>query len=305
MNVKRIGLFSLLAMLVGSSVAQAAAVPVKVNLAALRCVQNYELAAKDDDQIYLTVAGVAKGAEVSKRLPDSGTMEANPKKQPVEDKKPVALWEGELGDGEFALLTVTLYHGKGDDAAKAFSGKLAEAAKGVAEHSKKTLTADEAKNLAAATLKAQQELVTKVKESLSREKSTDHFGGMFNVLVWNNNGTLVKRLDPVGLTFGEHFGTDEKVYSKIKYTRKNVLVQDGEEYYPQEFPPITEDKKTIRVKMLESEYVKQEGKPRPTRNVADYLADLQVLAGDKPVEWKLGGENIGPSQVHMWWEFAE
>ena len=46
-----------------------------------------------------------------------------------------------------------------------------------------------------------------------------------------------------------------------------------------------------------------EGKKK--KNVTDYLADLQVSAGGKPVEWKLGGENVGPTQTHMWWDFAE
>ena len=60
---------------------------------------------------------------------------------------------------------------------------------------------------------------------------------------------------------------------------------------------------TVRVKMLENEFV-QDGE-RKKKNVSDYLADVQVLAGGKPTEWKLGGENIGPSQTHMWWEYAE
>ena len=68
-------------------------------------------------------------------------------------------------------------------------------------------------------------------------------------------------------------------------------------------PPITEDKQTVRVKMLETEYFDDAGKKK--RNVTDYLADLQVSAGGKPLEWKLGGENVGPTQTHMWWDFAE
>jgi hypothetical protein len=82
-----------------------------------------------------------------------------------------------------------------------------------------------------------------------------------------------------------------------------VLVADGEEWFPQELPPITEDKQTVRVKMLETEYFDEGG--RKKRNVTDYLADLQVSAGGKPLEWKLGGENVGPTQTHMWWDFAE
>ena len=310
MNVQRNGgrrLTGLVAALFGlvAGSALAAPIPVKVDLTSLRCIGNYEALAKDDDQVYLTVAGVAKGADVAKRVPESGTIPANDKKPPVTDKQPVTLWEGELADGEFALLSVALYQGKGDDAAKAFDKQIADATKGVAERSKKTLTAAEGKALAANTVKAQQGVVQKVKDSLSRDKKTDHFGGLFNVLVWNDGGKLVKRLDPVGLTFGEHFGTDEKIYSKIKYTRNNVKVPDEEgQWFPQVFPPVSEDKLTARVKMLETEYFKNEA-GRRTRNVTDYLADIQVSAGGKPQEWKLGGEHIGPSQTHLWWEWAE
>jgi hypothetical protein len=249
------------------------------------------------------VSGVAKGADVSKRIPESGTTEVNTKKPAVDDKKPVTLWEGQLDDGEFAVVTVALYQGKGDDAAKGFEKQIEDAAKSVAARSKKTLKADEVKALATALVKAEQGVVTKVHDTLSRAKDTDHFGGLFNIIVVNDGGKLVKRLDPVGLTFGEHFGINEKIYSKIKYTRKNVLMPDGDEWYPQELPPITEDKRTVRVKMLENEYV-QEGE-RKKKNTTDYLADIQVSARGKPVEWKLGGENVGPTQTHMWWDFAE
>jgi hypothetical protein len=128
---------------------------------------------------------------------------------------------------------------------------------------------------------------------------------MFNVLLWNN-GKLEKRLDPVGLTAGEHYGNDEKTYTKIKYTRNNVAVKDeNDEYFPQVMPPISEDKQTVRVKMLETERVKVEGRAVPARNVTDYLADIKVEAGGKPVEWKLAGENVGPSEIHMYWDWAE
>ena len=307
MNVKpsRLILGAFAAVFAAFSGTDAFAAPekVKVDMTYLRCIQNYAPTPKEDDQVYLMVSGIAKGAEVSKRIPESGTTEANTKKPPVDDKKPVTLWEGELNDGEFAVVTVALYQGKGDDAAKGFDKQLQDAAKGVAERSKKSIKADEVKTLAAALVKAEQGAVTKVQYSLSRAKKTDHFNGLFNVIVLNDGGKIVKRLDPVGLTFGEHFGTNEKLYSKIKYTRKNVLVADGEEWFPQELPPITEDKQTVRVKMLENEYIEEDG--RKKKNVTDYLADVQVSAGGKPAEWKLGGENVGPTQTHMWWDFAE
>ena len=295
----------------GAATAGAAPVPVKVSVTNLRCIQTYAVNAKEDDQVYLTVSGVAKGAEVARRVPESGTLPANTKTQPVSEKEPLALWEGELADGEFALVTVALFQGKGDEpAGKAFAGKLDEAAKGVAERSKKTLaSADELKALAAATQKAQHAVATTAKEALARDKNTDHFGGLFNVVVWNNNGTLVKRLDPLGLTFGEHYGNDAKAYTKIKWTRNNVLAADPDgQFYPKEMPPVSEDKLTIRVKMLENDYFKNE-KGRNVKNTTDYLADVQVAAAGQPVPWALGKEVINPateqSKIHMFWEWAE
>ena len=316
MNVKRRNFLLGLAAVVmagvmgtGNAAALAAPVQVKVNMPYLRCIGAFA-GQRQDDQVYVVVTGVAKGAEVNRRIPEKDTFKANTKEPAIEEEKPATLWEGELADGEFALLTVVLFQGKGDDAAKAFLTKLNDAAKGAAGLDKKTLaSADELKALAAAAQKAQREVVTKVKETLSREKETDHYGGLFNVLVWNNNGTVVKRLDPVGLTFGEHRGNNEKIYTKIKYTRNNVNVKDpsDDSYYPQEMPPITEDKHTVRVKMLETEYVTitRGGKERKARNVTDYLADVQVLVNGKPVEWKLGGENLGQMQIQHYWDFAE
>jgi hypothetical protein len=284
----------------------ASAVPVKIVMPNLRCIQNYQVPAKEDDSAYMIVTGVAKGADVNKHIPESGTLVSNAKKPPITEKEPATLWEGDLGDGEFAYITVTLYQGKGEDAAKKFQQQLEAAEKAVAERSKKTITADEAKKLAADTLKAEQGVVTKVHDTLSREKNTDHYGGLFNILVRNEGGKIVKRLDPVGLTFGEHFGTDLKIYTKIKWTRNNVMSADKDgEFYNEQLKPISDDKQIVRVKMLETESVKVEGRTVPLRNVTDYLADIQVVAGGKPQEWKLGGENVGPTDVHMYWDFAE
>src|SRR5688572_30753705 len=118
MNVRTSGVLGGLLGVLIASVAAAAPVPVKVNLSNLRCIQNYQVSVKDDDPVYLTVNGVAKGADVAKRIPETGTTPANSKKPAITEDKPMTLWEGELADGEFALLTVTLFQGKGDDAAK-------------------------------------------------------------------------------------------------------------------------------------------------------------------------------------------
>ena len=303
------GVLAAVALLAAASAptAQAAPLPVEVNLTALHAIQTYALDEKEDDQVYLLVSGVAGGKDVDQRVPKEGALAANVKKPPVAKKQPLPLWKGEIADGEFALLTVVLMHGKGTDAAKLkeFAGARAAAEKTVAERSKKTLAEGDLKKLAEATVKAQQGVLKDIKKTFSRDKNTDHFGGLFNIILWNNNGKLVKRLDPVGLTFGEHYGTDEKIYTKLKYTRPNVLVQDdGGEWSQVQLEPLSEDQKTIRVKMLETEFFK---KPQgePIRNTTDYLAELQVTAGGKVALWELAGEQVGPGALHTYWDWAE
>lgn len=288
--------------------AQADPIPVSLDLTALRAVQTYALDKKATDDVYVVVSGVAAGQPVHKRLPEKETWKAAPKNYPIAPNKEgsaVKLWEGKLNDGEFALLTVTLYHGTGKDAGpvKAFQDKLAAATKDAA--GKKTLTQADFKALHTSTLKAHREVVKNVKETLSREKKTDHFGGQFTVLLWNDGGKLVKRLDPVGLTFGEHYGTDVKVYSKLKYTRPNVFTQDDAgEWAQEQLAPLNEETEDeVRVKMLETEYVGPADSPQ--RNVTDYVLDVRVTANGKPVKWELNGEQPGPSDVHTYWDYAE
>ena len=157
-----------------------------------------------------------------------------------------------------------------------------------------------------AAVKAQQELITKVKDTFSREKKTDHYGGLFNVLVRNDNGKIVKRLDPVGLTFGEHYGTDAKIYTKLKFTRTNVFEQDpdNQEWYETQYGPLNDEEDAVRVKMLETEYIKT-AEGDANKKVTDYLADIKVYQGDKALKWATGGEHPGPGTLHNWWEFAE
>ena len=290
--------------------ADAAPTAVKIEIPIIRAIQLNSMpkgGAEGEDDLYLVVTGVAKGQELTKRLPDQGTIKIAPKKPAFSADKPAVLWEGELNDGEFAYVTVLLMNGEGKDAAKLkeFQGKLDAAAKKVAERSKKTITTEDSDKIVEQTLKAQQEVVTKVKDTFSREKKTDHYGGLFNVLVWNNGGKIVKRLDPVGLTFGEHYGIDAKVYTKLKYTRPNVLDKDDAgDWNEVQFPPIDDDKpEVVRVKMLENEYV-QDGEQK-LRKTTDYLVDVRVTAAGKPLEWELGGEQTGPGTLHTYWEYAE
>ena len=287
-----------------ASVAAAAPIPVKVDLSALRAIQQYTMKEGAEDDVYVVVTGVANGQAVNKRLPDTGTMKASPKKPPVTPNTPKTLWEGKLEDGEFVFLQVLLMHGNGKDQAKlkGFQDKLAAAVKG--GQGKKTITSDEFDTLLADAVKGQQEVVTKVKETFSREKNTDHYGGLFNVMVWNSGGKITKRVDPVGLTFGEHYGVDPKIYTKLKYTRPNVLVQDdGGDWNEMQLAPVSDEEDMVRVKMLETEYIK--GGDNLVKKTTDYLVDVMVTAEGKPLTWELGGENTGPGTLHTYWEYAE
>jgi hypothetical protein len=297
------------ALLLGAAAADAAPVPVKVEIPIVRPIQTYNLGQNGqqaEDEIYLLASGVAAGEEFHKRLPEQGTVKTAPK-NPAFDGKPVTVWEGNLNDGEFAYVTVVLMQGAGKDDAKVkeFQGKLDAAARTVPERAKKAATTEETDKIVEQTLKAQQEVVAKVKDTFSREKNTDHFGGLFNLLVWNNGGKITKRLDPVGLTFGEHYGVDAKIYTKLKYTRANVLEKDKAGGWNEvQFAPVDEDNpEVVRVKMLENEYVKQGD--QSIKKTTDYLVDVKVTAGGKVQTWELGDEQTGPGTLHTYWNYAQ
>lgn len=313
-------LSALLTVALAAPAARAAAIPVKVDLTFLRALKTYAIDPRADDEAYLLVTGIAKGQELALgRHPKEGAWAAGPKKPAVTDKEPVNLWQGELNDGEFAQLTITLLNGKAspdDPKIKEFLDRMAAADKSVAEtRGKMTLTADDFKKLSADTLKAHQDVIIKVSEVLSRDAGTDHFAGQFTLLLWNDGTKIVKRLDPVGLTYGEHYGSNQvKLYTKLKLTLKDVMVQDDQgQWFPTQLNPVSDDKTTVRVKMLENEYVPY--KDRKLKNVTDYLADIQVrdMTGGgegKPLEWTLGGE-VKPEDskratpVHTYWNWAE
>jgi len=283
------------------------AVPVSVDLTRLLAIQTYALEDKAADDAFLVVTGVEKGKEMQfGKLPINGTWKIDPQKPAIEPEKPLTLWKGDLGDGEFAMLTVTLFQGKGDDATvKAFVEKKAQAEKAVAGRNAEKLTAEQFKALAAETLKAHRSVIKDIKQIVGgREKNTDHYGGQFTLLLWNNGGKITKRLDPVGLTFGEHKGIDVKTYTKIKRTRRNVMMKDDAgEWYEEELLMLNDEEDAVRVKMLDTEYLKADDKE--AKNVTDYLAELKVNADGKSTRWRLGGENPGESDIHVWWDWAE
>lgn len=290
----------------GAAWSHAAAVPVTVNCTSVIDIQSFNLGEDATDQAYLLVTGDAAGKQIDERVPKTGTWTVGPKKIPVDAKHPVELWKGELDEGQYAVFTVTLLQGKGDDALnKKYLEALSAAEQKVPGRDAKTLaSAADLKKLAEGKLKADQSVVTKIKDFYSRDKKTDHFGGQFTVILWNNGGKILKRLDPVGLTFGEHNGTDIKIYSKLKLTRTNVFLKNEQnEWEELQVEPVSDDNHEIRVKELETEYVKQNG--QNLRHVTDYLVGIDVLANEKPLEWSTEDEVTGVDPIHTYWQFAD
>jgi hypothetical protein len=286
----------------------AGAEEVSIEVPNLRCIQTFTIGENKTDDVYFLVNGVAQGKAFDNRIPDKGTLKAAAKMMPISAKKnPQTLWKGDLADGEFAFVTVSLFQVNPDakNPIKPYTDALVKALAGVEARSKKTLASkDEFKALAVDTHKAQKNLVVGIKKLLSRELGTDHYGGLFNILVWNHGGQIMKRLDPVGLTFGEHYGTDVKIYTKLKYTLDNVLYQDTNgEWFAYQLGPVSDDEFTIRPKCLETEVVMVNGKK--VRNVTDYLFDVQVNVKGKAIRWELAGEMPGETIVHDYWNWAE
>ncbi|HET6248187.1 MAG TPA: hypothetical protein VFE47_10860 [Tepidisphaeraceae bacterium] len=320
MNLRIRGVLASVALLAGAaSAAFAAPVPVSVDLTSLHAIQKYNLDDKADDTVFCLVNGVAAGKEFQTRFPEAGkTWTAAQKKLAVAEDHPVNLWKGELNDGEFAIVTVSVFQGDGKDAAllDKYESSIVAAEKKTPEADKKTLTLGDFKALggvleagkpfAVGTLvKNEQAVITKIKNTFSRAKKTDHYSGLFNIVVWNDGTAVRKRLLPVGLTFGEQFGVDEKIYTKLKFTRDNVFVKDDKgEWGTDQLAPLSDDEKTIHVKMLETESIKA-ADGTASRKTTDYLADIQVAIKGAPVKWKLEGEETGVDDIHRYWHYAD
>ncbi|HSZ57402.1 MAG TPA: hypothetical protein VK797_17190 [Tepidisphaeraceae bacterium] len=307
MKVRSLSLVSLFTTAMLAGVSRAAAIPVSVDVSSIYSIQTYNVGEKAVDQTHLLVDGVAAGKAIDARFPQSGTWPAAPKQQPIENGKPLEIWKGELDDGQYAVVTISLMQGKGENAAlnKQFTGKLTAAASPA--WSKPTLASDdEMKKVATDTLKANKSVVTKIKDLYSREKNTDHFGGQFTLVVWNHGGKLMKRVDPVGLTFGEDNGVDVKIYSKLKLTRNNVIAKNEKGQWEMvQLEPTNDDSTEIRVKALETEMIPQPG-GNPVRHVTDYLIGLQVLGPDgKPVTWTTEDQQNNEDNIHVYWNYAD
>lgn len=300
----------LLAVLLVASAAQAAGVPVTVDATSIRAIQTYTMGRNATDQVYLLVTGSATGKPIDQRIPSGDqTLTAGPKEPAINPDKPITLWKGDLDTSQYLLLTVTLMQGKGADQArnKQFLSEIQSADKSVPEFGQPTLaSADDLKKLAEGIVKAQQGVIKNIKKIYSREMKTDHYGEQFTLIVWNHNGKLEKRLDPVGLTFGQHYGNDEKIYTKLKNTRNNVLVKDAQgQWGEQQMEPLNDDQTAVRVKGLETEWVKQPT-GNPIRHVTDYLVEIKVLGPEnKPLGWSTEDEVTGIDPIHTYWHYAD
>src|SRR5689334_13901498 len=87
----------------------ARATPVEVDLTNLRLIQPYDIkGAEADDSAYLLINGVAQGKEFTAKVPNDKPWTVGKKKPVANTKEPVTLWKGDLADGQFAFLSVTL-----------------------------------------------------------------------------------------------------------------------------------------------------------------------------------------------------
>lgn len=295
------------AAVVGAGFASAAAVPVEVDLTSVVAIQTYNVGETATDQAYVVALATQDGKTQVQRFPQSGAWTAAPKQQPVDASKPVALWKGTIEDGHYAVVSVVLMQGDGKDEAKikGLESQLESAEKGAL--AKPTLASGEdVKKLAADVIKAQQGVISKIKDTFSREKKTDHYGALGTIILWNNKGKIVKRLDPVGLTFGEHNGLDVKIYSKLKNTRNNVISKNEKGQWEMvQFEPTSDDSTEVRVKGLETEYIPQPGGANPLRHTTDYLMGLSVKANGKALTWTVEDQQNNLDQVHVYWNFAD
>ncbi|MEX2212919.1 MAG: hypothetical protein WD768_02250 [Phycisphaeraceae bacterium] len=284
--------------------ARAAAIDVKVDVPALRCIQTSAVGEGKTDEVYLLVTGIASGKAFSAQLPEGKTLKSSPKQTPIDDKTAITLWQGKLEDGQFVVVTAVLMAGTKADG-KAYFEKKAAADKALGALSAKSINEDGVEKLRKDLNKASVAFFKAIDELYPKGKG-DTFLGSFDVIVANVDGDVVKRIVPVGLLSGEHYGIKPKRYSKIKYTRENVLMKDASgQWYEAQMDPVSLEEDRIRVKTLEVEMIKPAGAEAEVRNVTDYLFDVRVFKGKVATKWLLNGDHPGPSIVHDYWDYAE
>jgi hypothetical protein len=282
----------------------AAALDVKVEVPYLRTIQTNTPGEGKSDEIYLLVTGVAKGEAVAKQFPEGKTWKSSPKAPGVTPASTVALWEGKLEEGQYIALTIAAFAGetagKSDQAKvkdyfekKAASDKKIEALAGKIGDAKALEEARKAAN-------KQNAAFFKAIGDVFPHRKGDSYVGAFDLIVVNVGGAIHKRIMPTGLLAGEHYGIKVKQYTKIKYTRENVLTKDSSgQFYEQQMEPLGENEETVRIKMTEVEKIGDK------RTVTDYLTDVRILVGGKPIKFVLAGDKPGPTIVHDYWDWVE
>lgn len=294
------------ALWLGGTFSFAGPADVKVELPNLRTIQSVRtpqpLRATDDankaDEVYLLVTGVAKGEAVAKQLPDGKTWKSSPKTPAVDAKSAVTIWEGKLEEGQFVALTVAAFAGKNEEAKRKeyFEKKAASDKKALAADIKDKAALDAVRK---DLNKANVAFFKAIGELYPKGKADDYLGA-YDVIIANVGGTIHKRVVPTGLLHGEHYGTGVKQYTKIKYTRENVLTKDSSgQFYEQQMEPLGENEESVRIKMTEVE------KTGDKRAVTDYLTDVKILVGGKALKFVLAGDKPGPTIVHDYWEWVE
>jgi len=289
----------------------ALAIDATIDLPAIRCIQTNTAGEGKSDHIYLLINGVVKGQTKQWQWPHGKThktVKTSPKIMAATEKSPATLWQGKLDDGEFVALSVVIMQGTDGKAADGYYKAKTASDKKVDALANGKLNQKQFKSLRRAWNAQNQVFVTGIKKAVPQGKGKgDAYVGLFDVMVANVGGKLLKACTPVGLTEGEHFGTDAKRYTKIKYTRENVLVKDANgQWYEMQMAPVSDDEDILRVKMLRTVLIKQ-AKGDPIRNVTDYLIDVRVTTGKKVQTWLLPpkGEHPGPTIIHDFWDYAE
>jgi len=304
-NVKLFTGLAAAALLVGAADLNAAAVEVKIELPNIRTIQTNTVGENKTDDLYLLVTGVAQGAPVARQLPEGKTWKSNPKEPAVTPAAKVVLWEGKLEEGQFIALTVAASAGSADGKVDEAKRKEYFEKKAASDKKVEALTAGklaDAKAIEAArqAVNKQNAAFYKSINELYPKRKGDSYVGAFDVIVANVGGKILKRVTPTGLLAGEHYGTAVKQYSKIKYTRENVLTKDANgQFYELQMEPMGENDESVRVKMLEVEKVGD------VRTVTDYLVDVKISGDGKALKFELAGEHPGPTIVHDYWDWAE
>ena len=85
-----------------------------------------------------------------------------------------------------------------------------------------------------------------------------------------------------------------------------MLVKDDQgQWGEQQMEPLNDDQTAIRVKGLETEWVKQ-STGNPIRHVTDYLVEIKVIGPDsKPLSWNTEDEQTGIDAIHTYWNYAD